>query len=29
MIIGNIEELTKNIIIIGPKVSGKSSVFSY
>ena len=28
MLIGNIEELTKNIIIIGPKGSGKSSVFS-
>ena len=28
MLIGNIEELTKNIIIVGPKGSGKSSVFS-
>lgn len=28
MLIGNIEELTRNVIIIGPKGSGKSSVFS-
>ena len=28
MIIGNTEETTKNLIIIGPKGSGKSSIFS-
>ena len=28
MIIGNIEEVSKNVIIIGPKGSGKSSIFS-
>ena len=28
MIIGNAEETTKNLIIIGPKGSGKSSIFS-
>ena len=28
MLIGNIEEISKNIIIVGPKGSGKSSIFS-
>ena len=28
MLIGNIEEISKNLIIIGPKGSGKSSIFS-
>ena len=28
MIIGNVEEITKNLIIIGPKSSGKSTIFS-
>ena len=28
MIIGNVDEISKNIIIIGPKGSGKSSIFS-
>jgi hypothetical protein len=28
MIIGNVEEITKNLIIIGPKSSGKSVIFS-
>ena len=28
MLIGNIEEVSKNVIIIGPKGSGKSSIFS-
>ena len=28
MIIGNVEEVSKNVIIIGPKGSGKSSIFS-
>ena len=28
MMIGNNEEISKNIIIIGPKGSGKSSIFS-
>ena len=28
MIIGNTEEISKNLIIIGPKGSGKSSIFS-
>ena len=27
MIIGNTEEISKNLIIIGPKGSGKSSIF--
>ena len=28
MVIGNVDEISKNIIIIGPKGSGKSSIFS-
>ena len=28
MLIGNMEEVSKNLIIIGPKSSGKSSIFS-
>lgn len=28
MIVGNVDEISKNIIIIGPKGSGKSSIFS-
>ena len=29
MLIGNMEEISKNLIILGPKGSGKSSIFSF